>query len=76
MATGRKGGVLFPAVVRFVQTGYGAHSTSYPMGTGAKAFHSPPSNAGVENKWIYTSTSPLCLQSVMLNELSTRITVM
>jgi hypothetical protein len=49
-----------------VQTGSGAHPASYPTGTGgsfprskaAEAYHSPPSNAEVENAWSYTSTPP------------------
>jgi hypothetical protein len=36
-----------------VQTGYGAHPASYPMGTGGggggEADHSPPSSTDVEN---------------------------
>jgi hypothetical protein len=48
-----------------VQNGYGAHPTSYPMGTwdlslgvkrpGREADHSPPSSADVKNAWSYTS---------------------
>jgi hypothetical protein len=54
--------VSFPAVQDFfllysVQTGSGAHSASYPMGTrgsfpggkAAGAYHSPPSSAEVKN---------------------------
>jgi hypothetical protein len=51
---------------RLVQTGSGAHSASYPMGTGAvflgvkrpghEADHSPPSSAEVKNVWSLTST--------------------
>jgi hypothetical protein len=51
-----------------VQTGSGAHSASYSMGTvgsslgvkrqGHKADHSPPTSAEVMKMWIYTSTFP------------------
>jgi hypothetical protein len=44
-----------------VQNSSGAHSASYPMGTGGsfpggKADHSPPSSAEVKNEWSYIST--------------------
>jgi hypothetical protein len=63
--TGWKARFLFPARARnfslfhYVQIGFGAYPTSYPMGTGAispgvkrprhEADKSPPSNAGVKN---------------------------
>jgi hypothetical protein len=34
------------------------HPTSYPMGTGGKADHSPPASAEVKKMWNYTSTPP------------------
>jgi hypothetical protein len=64
--------VRFPAVVgnfslhHRVQSGSGAHSAFYPMGTrgsfpgvkrpGREADHSPPARAAVKNAWSYTST--------------------
>jgi hypothetical protein len=51
-----------------MQTGFGAHPTSYTMGTGGsfpglkrpgrEADHSPPANAEIKKMWIYTSTPP------------------
>jgi hypothetical protein len=51
-----------------VQTGFGAHPASYPVGTGAlspgvkqpgrEADHSPPAIAEVKKMWINTSTPP------------------
>jgi hypothetical protein len=51
-----------------VQTGFGAHPASHPMGTGGlspglkqqgrKADHSPLANAEIKKRWIYTSTPP------------------
>jgi hypothetical protein len=68
----RMNGVRLPAgagnlsLPHRVQTGSGAHSASYPMGTrvlylgvkrsGRKADHSPPSTAEVKNASSYTST--------------------
>jgi hypothetical protein len=59
-----------------VQTGSGAHPTSYPMGTGGpfpevkrqghEADHSPPTSAEVKKMWIYIHT-PIRLHGVMLN---------
>jgi hypothetical protein len=56
---GLTAGVRFPACTRYfdlrsVQTDFGAHPTSYPMGTGAnvpgrEADHSPPSSSEVKN---------------------------
>jgi len=55
-----------------VQTGPGAHPTSYPMGAevsflGREADHSLPSSAEVKNAWIYTSTPLKRFHSVVLN---------
>jgi hypothetical protein len=57
------------------QTGSGAHSASYPMGTGSpsagvkrpgrEANHSPPPSAEVKNAWSYTST-PVSLNGMVL----------
>jgi hypothetical protein len=68
---GRGVGVRVPAEARFsflhvVQTGSGAHSASYPVGTGSSLVkrrgsepgHSPQINAAVKNTWKYTSTPP------------------
>jgi hypothetical protein len=54
-----------------VQTGSGAHTASYPMGTGVlspevkrpghEVDHSPASSAEVKNVWGYTSTLPYAL---------------
>jgi hypothetical protein len=52
-----------------VQNGSGAHSASYPIGSGRliprgvkrpcrEADHLPPSSAEVKNAWSYTSTPP------------------
>jgi hypothetical protein len=59
---------------RRVQSGSGAHITSYPMDNmgsvlavkrqGREADHSPPSSAEVKNAWSYTSTSPICFHGV------------
>jgi hypothetical protein len=56
------------SLLHVVQTGSGAHPTSYLMGTGSsfpgvkwpgrKADHSPPTSAEVKKIWIYTSTTP------------------
>jgi hypothetical protein len=68
---GRGVGVRVPVGARFsplhvVQTGPGASPASYPMGSGSsfpgvkrpgrEADDSPPTNAEVNNTWIYTST--------------------
>jgi hypothetical protein len=55
------------SLLHFAQTGTGAHSTSYPMGTGGsflgvkrpgrEADHSPPTSVKVQKLWIYTRTS-------------------
>jgi hypothetical protein len=60
-----------------VQTGSGAHPTSYPMGIGApslgvkrpdsEADHSPLSSGEVKNAWRYTSTPPIRLHGVVLS---------
>jgi hypothetical protein len=60
-----------------VQNGSGAHSASYPVGTGAlslrvkrpgrEADHSPPSSAEVKNAWSYTSTLLIRLHGVVLS---------
>jgi hypothetical protein len=52
-----------------IQTGSGAHLTSYPMGTGGsfreakrpgrETDQSPPSSAEVKQAWSYTSTPPI-----------------
>jgi hypothetical protein len=70
---GRRAEIRVPVKAKFfpypfVQTGPGAHSASYPMGTevsfpgvkrpGSEARHSPPTSDDDENKWIYTSTPP------------------
>jgi hypothetical protein len=59
-----------------VQTGSGAHPSSYPMGTGSsfpgirrpgrKADHSPPSSAKIKNAWCCT-TFPPSFQGVVVN---------
>jgi hypothetical protein len=51
-----------------VQTGFGAHPASNPIGTGGlsqglkrlgyEADHSSPTSAEVKKTWIYTSTPP------------------
>jgi hypothetical protein len=48
-----------------VQTGFGAHPASYPIGIGTlssgvkrpghEAGHSPPTSAEIKKMWIYTS---------------------
>jgi hypothetical protein len=48
-----------------VQTGYGTHPASYPMGTGDKA--------EVKTAWIYTSTPSTRLHGVVLDALFTQI---
>jgi len=60
-----------------VQTGSGAHSASYPMGTGdsysgakrpgCEADHSPPSSNEVKNLRSYTSITAIRLHGVVLN---------
>jgi len=54
------------------QSGFGAHSFSYPMGTGRElkrlereADHLPPSSAEVRNACIYTFTPPTHLHAVL-----------
>jgi hypothetical protein len=54
------------SLLHIVQTGYGVHPTSYPMGTGAlspgvkrperEADHLPPTSAEVKKTWVYTAT--------------------
>jgi hypothetical protein len=56
------------SLLHVVQTGSGAHPTSYTMGTGGfspglkrpgrEANHSPPTSAELNKMWIYTSTPP------------------
>jgi hypothetical protein len=56
------------SVLHEIQTGSGARTTSYPMGTwglspGVKrpwceAYHLPPTSSEVEKTWIFTSTPP------------------
>jgi len=55
-------GQEFFSLRHHVQTGCGAHLTSYSIGTavfspGHEANHSPPSSAEVKKAWSYTSTS-------------------
>jgi len=55
-----------------VQTCFGAHPASYPMGTRGsfprrEANHSSPSNAEVKNAWVHTSTPPGSLHGVVFN---------
>jgi hypothetical protein len=66
----REVGVRIPVGLRFsllhVETGSGAHPTSYPIGTGgsfpggkaAGAWSWPPTSAEVKKMWVYTSTPP------------------
>jgi hypothetical protein len=59
-----------------LQTGFGAHPSSYPMGTGAfspavkqsrpEADHSPRTSAEVKKTWAYTSTPPSSWRSAWL----------
>jgi hypothetical protein len=59
-----------------VWTGSGAHTASYPMGTGGsyrgvkrlghEGDHSPPPTTEARNAWRYTSKSPKCLHGVGL----------
>jgi hypothetical protein len=50
----------------YIQTGTGAHSASYPVGSGdnmtrgpgREADHSPPSSCEIKNVWSYTSVPP------------------
>jgi hypothetical protein len=56
------GGKVFP-LLHVTQTGSPSHSASFPVSTGgsfpgAKADHSTPASADVNNTWIYTSTPP------------------
>jgi hypothetical protein len=51
------------SLLHVVQTGFEAHPTSYPMGTGgffpegkAEADHSSPASAEVKKIFIYTAT--------------------
>jgi hypothetical protein len=52
------------SLLHVLQTGFGAHSASYPMGTGGKATggseadHSLSTSAEVKKMWLYTSTPP------------------
>jgi hypothetical protein len=56
------------SLLHVVQTGIGAHTASYSMGTrvlspgikrkGREADHSPPTSAEVKKMWIYTFTHP------------------
>jgi hypothetical protein len=72
------------SLLHMVQTGFGAHSASYPMGTRGfslgvmhqehEADHSPPSSAEVKITWIYASILP-SLHGVVLNWLSTGTTL-
>jgi hypothetical protein len=60
-----------------VQTGFGAHPASYPMGTGALSLgvkrlgretdHSPPSSVEVKNARSYTSIPPVRLRGMVLS---------
>jgi hypothetical protein len=60
-----------------VQTGAGAHPSSYLIGTrgtfpgvkrpGREADHSPPSSVEVKNAWSYTSTPSIRLHGVVLS---------
>jgi hypothetical protein len=59
-----------------VQNGSGSHAASYPIGTrgsfpgvrrpGREADHSPPSSAGVNNAWSYT-TIPIRLRGLVFS---------
>jgi hypothetical protein len=63
-----------------IQTGSGAHPTSYPIGirkealfpkikwSGHEANHLSPSIMKVMNMWSCISTLPICLHSVVLNQ--------
>jgi hypothetical protein len=62
-------GKKFKITLHVVDTGSGAHPSSYPIGTGGlfprgvkrpgrESDHSPPTSAEVKNTWIYTSTPP------------------
>jgi hypothetical protein len=77
---GRGNGVRVPVGARLsflhvVQTGSQAHPASSPMDTegsflGGKAptaDHSSATSAEVKNTWIYTSSPPIHLHSVVLN---------
>jgi hypothetical protein len=54
------------SLLHVIQTGSGAHSASYPMGTrgtfprvkqpGREADHSSPTSSKVKKMWLYTST--------------------
>jgi hypothetical protein len=54
------------SLLKIVQSGFGVHPTSYPMGTGSsfpgvkrsgrEADNSPPTSAEVKKMWIYIST--------------------
>jgi hypothetical protein len=50
-------------LLRVVQTGFGAHTASYPPGEGVErkgleSDHTPPTSAEVKQMWIYISTFP------------------
>jgi hypothetical protein len=68
------------SLLRFAQTGSGAHPTSYPMDTGAlpsrikqpgrEADHSPPTSAEVKKTWVVHPLL-LLLHGVVLNQINT-----
>jgi hypothetical protein len=52
-----------------VQTGCGAHPSSYSVGAGPRpeVSHTPASSAGVKNEWSYTSAPPICIHGADRN---------
>jgi len=62
----------------WLQHSSGAHPASYPVGTGgsspglerpeSKADHYPPPSGEVKNEWSYTSTPPMRIRNVVLNQ--------
>jgi hypothetical protein len=61
------------SLLHVVQTGYGVHPISYPMGTagsfpgvkrpGREADHLPPTSAEVKKTWIYTCAPPYAFKA-------------
>jgi hypothetical protein len=65
------------SLLHVVQNGYGAHSASYPMGTGAlstgvnrtgsETDHLPPASAEVKKMWDLYIPSPTRFHGIVLN---------
>jgi hypothetical protein len=64
------------SLLNVIQTGFGNHPASYPMGTRVlsqevkrprrESDHSPPTNAEVKETWVYTPTPPYIFKAKYL----------